>query len=164
MGRVARPARGTPAAVESALREVELDAELDAPFDTLSAGQRQRGALARALAQLAGDDVPLAAQAIVADEPISAMDPRHAVASMELLRAQARRGRCVVAVLHDLTAAARFADDALVLDAEGRVAASGPAVDVLVPGVLRGVYGIGFERLGGGRGEDSALVPTSPGR
>lgn len=161
MGRLARPASGTDAAVSEAVRATGLEGETARVYDTLSAGQRQRVALARALAQLGGDDVEPGQQAIIADEPVSAMDPRHAVSSLQILRDEAARGRCVVVVLHDLTAAARFADDALVLDGGGRVAALGPVSEVLTPAVLEGVYGIGFARLGSASGASGgAIVPT----
>src|SRR5690606_22127620 len=111
------------------------------------AGQQQRVILARALAQLAGGDEPPARQVILADEPTSAMDPRHELHALGVLREQARRGRAVVVVLHDFTAAARFADRALVLDDSGRVAAVGPVERTLRAGVLSGVFGVPFREI-----------------
>ena len=157
LGRLARPTM--PGAIDAALEELSLLGERGCLFETLSAGQQQRVALARAVAQLAGGDVPPAHQALLADEPCSAMDPNHMVRAMGVLRAQATAGRSVIVVLHDLTAALRFADDALVLDVTGGVAASGAATDVLTPSVLGGVYSIGFERLEAPGGAAHALVP-----
>lgn len=142
------------------LETVGLVARASEPFSELSAGQQQRVLLARALAQLDGVSGP---SALLADEPTSAMDPRHAIAAMEAIRAQAGEGHSVVVVLHDLTAAARFCDRALLLDAQGSVARAGPAAECLDPAVLAGVFEVEFLRLGSGG--DVAIVPAAtPGR
>ncbi len=99
----------------------------------LSGGERARAFLARALA--------VAAPLLVADEPLAALDPGHALAVMDLLRAEARRGVAIVAVLHELTLAARFADRLVLLDG-GRVAAAGPPAAVLDAATLARVYGV----------------------
>ena len=70
------------------------------------------------------------AAALVADEPIAALDPYHQLQVMEVLRETARRGTLVVVVLHDLTLAARFCDRLVLLDA-GYVVADG-APDVVL--------------------------------
>lgn len=58
--------------------------------------------------------------------------------------------RTIVVVLHDLNLAARYCDDLVLLDGGGRIAAAGPVGEVLVPGVLEPVYGIGIERIQAG--------------
>ena len=68
----------------------------------LSGGQQQRVAIARALCQRAG--------VILADEPVSALDPQAAVQVMELLVGLAREGMAVVAVLHQPDLARTYAD------------------------------------------------------
>lgn len=146
LGRLSRPVNAP--AIAAALERMSLSDVRGELFATLSAGQQQRVSLARALAQLAGADVDAARQGILADEPCSAMDPKHLVRAMGVLREEARAGRTVVVVLHDITTAIRFADDALVLDSQGRLAASGPAASVLTPATLAPVYGIEFDRLG----------------
>ena len=60
---------------------------------------------------------------------------------MELLRAEADTGKLVIAVLHDLTMAARYCDRLLVID-RGTILADGTPRDVLTPDLLRAVYGI----------------------
>jgi iron complex transport system ATP-binding protein len=150
LGRFARPADEP--AVEGAMRLMELEDRAAELFETLSAGQQQRVTMARAIAQLAGADVPPGGQVILADEPTSAMDPRHELHALEVLRSEARRGRAVVIVLHDFTAAARFADRGVVLDEAGRVAATGPVAETIRAEVLSRVFGVPFREVLDGRG------------
>lgn len=155
-------------AARSALEQFDLADRADEPFNELSHGQQQRAVLARAVTQLASaqDSRTDSPQALLADEPTSAMDPRHAVEAMDHLRDQAAAGAVVVVVLHDLTAALRSADRVLLLDASGRVAATGTPRDALDGETLRRVYGIDFTRVGGPTTGETALLPatTAPGR
>ena len=87
-----------------------------------SGGERQRIALARALA--AGPEV------LVGDEPFSAVDPTTRTRLVALVRRLAReQGTALVLVTHDLGVASRLADDVAVLDA-GRVVETGPVGEV----------------------------------
>lgn len=117
---------------------------------SLSGGERQRTHFARALAQLAC--APAARPcALLLDEPTASLDPGHQHGLLAAVRAWvAESGGCAVAVLHDLTLAAQYADRVVVLQ-RGRVAAQG-GVEVLTPAVLEAVYGIAFERLHGADG------------
>ncbi len=142
--------------VDRALESVGLSDRADEPLGTLSAGQQQRTSLARVLAQLADGPGP---RYLLADEPVAALDPRHALETMSLVRRLAGEGLGVLAVLHDLTFAARFADEAVVLDASGRVAAAGTVGEALDPGRLAGVYGVEFARVTGPDAE--AIVPVA---
>jgi iron complex transport system ATP-binding protein len=63
----------------------------------------------------------------------------------------AARGLTVIAVLHDLNLALRYADAALLLD-HGRVAAAGPVAQVLHPASLEPVFGVRVEILAGAGG------------
>jgi iron complex transport system ATP-binding protein len=60
---------------------------------------------------------------------------------MDMLRAEAAGGALVIAVLHDLTLAARYCDRLLLID-DGRIIADGPPAEVLTAERLRAVYGI----------------------
>jgi iron complex transport system ATP-binding protein len=111
---------------------------------TLSGGERARVALARALAS----EAPV----LLADEPTASLDPRHQLVVMDLLRGAARTG-AVLAVVHDLLLAARFADRVLVMD-RGRLVADGPPAEALGPERVAQVFGVatvsveaGTERL-----------------
>jgi len=152
MGRLVEGASAADAAIHSALSRVAMADRADDPMEHLSAGQRQRVTLARALGQIGlACDGP---RAMLCDEPVSAMDPRHAQQSLAILRDLARTTPdiAVVVVLHDLTAALHWADDVLALGADGRVAAAGPAVEVLTPATLSRLFKVGCAVIeGGGR-------------
>ncbi len=147
------------AQLEAAMELLELGPLADVPFAALSAGQQQRTALARALAQLglaaalADDSGEPAAGAppcaILADEPASAMDPRWALRAMQLLRRCAERGVAVVCAMHDLSLACRFADRAVALDAAGAVACEGAVETVLASGALQRIYQVQLTQLVG---------------
>jgi iron complex transport system ATP-binding protein len=126
-------------AAADALRRVGATHLATRAFAGLSGGERQRVLIARALAQQA--------EHLLLDEPTNHLDIRYQHDVLSLVRALATGGSTsVVVVLHDLNLAARYCDD-LVLLSEGRVAASGPADDVLHPEVLEPVYGIAVERV-----------------
>lgn len=99
--------------------------------DTLSGGELARVLLARALA--------VGGTALLADEPVAALDPYHQLQVMEILRARADAGTTVIVVLHEITLAARFCDRLVLLD-HGRVAAFGAPGEVLTDQNLRATY------------------------
>jgi len=101
------------AACERALALTGLRDLTDRMLDTLSGGQRQRVWIAMILAQEAG--------VMLLDEPATYLDIAHQLDLLSLLRSLARNeGKAVVAILHDLNHALRFADD-LVIVSDGTV-------------------------------------------
>lgn len=136
------------AAVGRAIEAVDAQDLLDRPVGVLSGGERTRILLARALA--------VEAPILLADEPISALDPFHQLHVMEILHALARRGTGVLAVIHDLALAARFMDRLILMD-RGRIVAEGAPGDVLAPPLLASVYGV--EALRGVHQEQNWLLP-----
>jgi iron complex transport system ATP-binding protein len=119
-------------AIEAAIDVMSLGALADRRSDELSGGEKARALLARALAQ----ETPV----IVADEPIAGLDPDHALVLMRHMRRLAAEGRVIVIALHELTLAARFCHD-LVLLAHGRVAFAGEAGDSGLAEALGSVFG-----------------------
>jgi iron complex transport system ATP-binding protein len=130
-------------AVERALDACSLNDLAARPVSTLSEGERARVALARVLAS----EAPI----ILADEPTAALDPRHQLVVMELLRQTARKGSAVLAVVHDLTLAARFADRVLVMD-RGRIVADAPAAEALNRGLIAEIFGVDATIIDSGAG------------
>ena len=121
------------AAVLAALAAADVEALADRPLETLSGGQRQRAWIAMAIAQ----DTPV----LLLDEPTAALDIGHQLEVFLLLRRLAAQGRTVVVVVHDLTAACRWADHLVAVRA-GRVVAEGRPADVVTPGLVRDLYGV----------------------
>ncbi len=103
------------------------------PFDQLSGGQRQLASLAQALVRRP--------KLLLLDEPTSALDLRHQLEVMDIVRAAAREGATVIAVLHDLQAAARWADQVVVMR-QGELYASAAPAEAISAMMLRDVYGI----------------------
>ncbi|WP_342248843.1 ABC transporter ATP-binding protein [Sphingomonas sp. OTU376] len=121
------------AAIERAMARADVVGLRDRPATELSGGERARVLLARALA--------VEAPALIADEPLASLDPGHQIDVMELLQSEARAGGLVIAVLHDLTMAARYCDRLVLIDG-GTVVADGTPAEVLTPANLKSVYGI----------------------
>ena len=137
MGRYARlgfgrrPGRIDRERVEAALETVGMHGHADRQIGALSGGQRRRVFLARAIA--AEPEVYLL------DEPVTGVDATTQEELMDVLEAEARAGKTVVASTHDLICAAqRFHQAAFV---NGRIVATGPAEMVLDRQLLSDTYG-----------------------
>lgn len=130
--RFASLSRADMAYVESVLASCGAG-ELSGRFMTeLSGGEKQRVVFARALVQ----NTPV----LLLDEPCASLDVKHALALLDMAAKRARQDNVlVVAVMHDINLAARYAD-AMVFMQNGRVAAGGATEDVLDAAVLRRVF------------------------
>ncbi|RZT77516.1 iron complex transport system ATP-binding protein [Micromonospora violae] len=121
-------------AVDQAMALADVTDLADRPVDSLSGGQRQRVWIAMTLAQ--------DTDALLLDEPTTFLDLAHQVEVLDLLhRLRAERGRTVVAVLHDLNQAARYADHLVAMRA-GAVVAAGPPREILTADLVRDVFGL----------------------
>ncbi|UTV30508.1 ABC transporter ATP-binding protein [Photobacterium atrarenae] len=117
---------------ETMLQELGLLHLATRSFAHLSGGQQQLVSLAQAL--IGRPEV------LLLDEPTSALDLKHQVQVLELARDYTRQHQCItVAVLHDLSMAARYCDRLLLLD-QGRVQREGSPNDVLNNETLSRVY------------------------
>jgi iron complex transport system ATP-binding protein len=94
-------------AITNALEQCDLADKRQQPATTLSGGEFARAMLARAIV---GDP-----QILIVDEPITGLDPLHAMQSMTLLKSFAQSGTLVIASLHDLTLAARYPGRVIIL-------------------------------------------------
>jgi iron complex transport system ATP-binding protein len=141
------------AIVAQVLDQLDLGAFAARPLDSLSGGERQRVVLARALAQQA--------PVLLLDEPTTGLDVGHQQQVLELVDTLRQHlDLTVVSAMHDLTLAGQFADQLVLLDG-GRVAAAGPAREVLTERVIGRHYHASVRVLedpGGG----IVVVPVRP--
>ncbi|MFE2157299.1 ABC transporter ATP-binding protein [Streptomyces lydicus] len=121
-------------AVTDAMARTGVAGLADRPVDELSGGQRQRVWIAMALAQ--------ETELLLLDEPTTYLDIAHQVEVLDLVRQLNHdRGRTVVAVLHDLNQAARYADHLVAMKA-GRVVAQGHPGEIVTAELVREVFGL----------------------
>jgi iron complex transport system ATP-binding protein len=132
------PAEPDRAAVARALERVHLVEQSATGMQNLSGGERQRALLARALAS--------EPRLLLLDEPATALDVRHQLDLVAVLRELLADGVGVVLVVHDWNLALRLADEVLVLD-HGVVRASGSPAEILRSTVLSDVFGVSLEVL-----------------
>ena len=119
--------------IGKALIAFDLEGRRDQAADTLSGGELARAMLARAL--VGEPDI------LIADEPMSGLDPRHRLDTFARLAAYARDGKAVIASTHDLTLSARFADRIIALH-DGQVAADGPVREALTADLLSKIFDV----------------------
>ena len=119
------------AAVAEAMRLTEVADLADRFVDELSGGQRQRVWLAMALAQ----QTPI----LLLDEPTTFLDLSHQFEVLDLCAELHEQGRTIVAVLHDLNHACRYATELIVMKA-GEVVAQGPPAEVMTAQRVEDVF------------------------
>ncbi|MDB5734275.1 MAG: hypothetical protein JWN16_912 [Alphaproteobacteria bacterium] len=134
--------------ITRALEQCDLLGKRDQPATTLSGGEFARAMLARAIVA--------APKILIVDEPITGLDPRHAMASMRLLSDIAHGGTLVIASLHDLTLAARHAARVVVL-VDGAVAGD---TDSLTDELIHRAFGV--RSMATGQGDSRSFTLLSP--
>jgi ABC-type cobalamin/Fe3+-siderophores transport system ATPase subunit len=126
--------RNTPedrAAVAAALAATNTRDLATRLVDELSGGQRQRAWIAMVLAQ--------ETDLLLLDEPTTYLDIAHQIGVLELCARLNAQGRTVVAVLHDLNHACRFATHIIAMR-DGRIVAEGPPQEVITPRLVEEVF------------------------
>jgi ABC-type Mn2+/Zn2+ transport system ATPase subunit len=142
LGPLRQPGHADRDAVAEALERVGMADRARNPIGALSGGQRRRAFLARAIAA--------EADLYLLDEPVTGVDIPTQEAIMELLGAEAQRGKAVVATTHDLGAAVRHFRSVVAVNR--CIVASGPASLISNPDVLSRTYGGHLLVLGEGLG------------
>jgi iron complex transport system ATP-binding protein len=127
----------------------------DRYVDELSGGQRQRVWIAMALAQ----ETPL----LLLDEPTTYLDIQHQIDVLDLCaELHETRGRTLVAVLHDLNHAARYATHLIAMRA-GEVIAEGAPGDVVTAELVERVFGLRCQVIDDPETGTPLVVPAARG-
>jgi len=120
------------------LQAMDLEDLVDRDVTTLSGGERRRLAIAEVLTQMPA--------VYLLDEPTNHLDPQHQLDVLHVFREKAAGGSVVVASLHDINLAARFADHCLLLFGDGRWQL-GTTAEVLTEARLSELYSTPMEAL-----------------
>ena len=125
--------------VDAASADLDLAQFRHRELPTLSGGEQQRAHFARVLVQLALGEAEHGPGVLLLDEPTSSLDLRHQINLVETAKRRARTGTAVIAVLHDLNLAVRFADRIIVLR-KGVIAADGSPSETITDAMIRDVF------------------------
>jgi iron complex transport system ATP-binding protein len=140
-------------AVQAAMEATRVTDLSERPVDELSGGQRQRVWLAMALAQ----ETPL----LLLDEPTTFLDLQHQIEVLDLCAQMHVEGRTLVAVLHDLNQACRYATH-LIAMREGAVVARGVPAEVVDAELVEYVFGVRCRVISDPETGTPLIVPSAP--
>jgi iron complex transport system ATP-binding protein len=145
MGRYPHQARRSANAEDARIVDEAMDAckvqhlaERSTQF--LSGGEMQRVHTARVLTQIWQNESQRP-RMLLLDEPTASLDPAYQHLCLQNARAMADEGVCVLAILHDLNLAARYADRIIFLK-EGRLVAEGPMRAMMKESLLQDVFAV----------------------
>lgn len=131
------PHRELQAIVERAMQQTDVAHLAQRLYPSLSGGEKQRVHLARVLTQLAQSPQP---PILLLDEPTAALDITHQHHCLQLAKQMASEGATVIAVVHSLNLAARYADRIIMLN-NGHIFADGTPAEVLTAANIEQLYG-----------------------
>lgn len=143
------------AAVADAMQATRVDGLATRTVDELSGGQRQRVWIAMVLAQ----ETPI----LLLDEPTTFLDIAHQIELLDLLAELNAQGRTVVAVLHDLNQACRYASHLVVMK-DGALAAEGNPAEIVTAELVEAVFGLPCLVIPGPVAGTPLIVPKGQGR
>ena len=125
--------------ISNALQKVEMASFVDSPYHVLSGGEKQRVHLARVLCQVWQPVTNKQSKGLFLDEPTSSLDLKHQFDVLDIARDYANRGGTVIAILHDINLARRYADQIIILS-EGKLIANGPPENTITLDRLHSVF------------------------
>lgn len=135
--RFASPSAADERLIDTVLEVTGIKTLAERPVTRLSGGEKQRVAVARALAQQPA--------VLLLDEATSNLDIHHSLEILHLIRNRFEQQHMqVVAVMHDLNLAAFFCDQLIFLKA-GEIVCQGATNEVLTPAIIKTVYGVEAE-------------------
>ncbi|MEU1893073.1 ABC transporter ATP-binding protein [Streptomyces pristinaespiralis] len=144
-------------AVIAAMRQTGVLELANRPVDDLSGGQRQRVWLSMVLAQ--------ETSVLLLDEPTTYLDIAHQVEVLDLCAdLHERKGHTIVAVLHDLNQACRYASHLVVMKAGGTIAAEGDPAAIMTAELVEDVFGLPCRIIDDPETGTPLMVPTAPKR
>ncbi len=146
--------------VQEALAECSVKHLNDRSTQFLSGGELQRVQTARILAQI-WEDHPQHPRILLLDEPTASLDPGYQHLCLLKAKRLAEQGVCVIAILHDLNLAARYADHIVFLK-EGRLAGAGPMRDMMRESILRDVFSVEIHTVHDPRLEHPLIFTLGP--
>ena len=139
--------------VQESMRQTGVAELADRYVDELSGGQRQRVWIAMALAQ----QTPL----LLLDEPTTYLDIQHQIDVLDLCaELHEEQGRTLVAVLHDLNHAARYATHLIALKS-GKVIAEGAPRDIVTAELVEEVFGLRCQVIDDPETDTPLVVPAA---
>jgi iron complex transport system ATP-binding protein len=138
--------------VAAAMEATGVTELADRAVDELSGGQRQRVWMAMALAQQTG--------ILLLDEPTTYLDIAHQLDLLDLCADLNDDGRTLVAVLHDLNQAARYATHLIAMK-DGAIVAEGEPGAVVTAELVRSVYGLACEVIPDPQTGTPLVVPAA---
>ncbi|WP_280423835.1 ABC transporter ATP-binding protein [Nocardia carnea] len=141
-------------AVDFALQVTRLTELSTRPVEALSGGQRQRVWIAMALAQ----QTPI----LLLDEPTTYLDLGHQIEVLDLCVDLNRRGTTLVAVLHDLNQAARYASHIIAMR-DGEIVAVGPPRKIITAELVDRVFGVYAQVVDDPQTGTPLVVPLAEG-
>ena len=139
MGAGDSPGAAVQRLIDGALGEVGLDRFRRRQLPTLSGGEQQRAHFARVLVQLACGEARHGPGLLLLDEPTSSLDLRHQIDLVETARRRAQSGTAVIAILHDINLAMRFADR-IVLMHRGKLVIDGDRSHAMTTETIRRIF------------------------
>ncbi|MEU9032638.1 ABC transporter ATP-binding protein [Streptomyces sp. NPDC048383] len=145
------------AAVAEAMRQTGVLELAERPVDDLSGGQRQRVWLSMVLAQQTS--------ILLLDEPTTFLDIAHQVEVLDLCAdLHEDKGQTIVAVLHDLNQACRYATHLIVMKPGGVIAAEGDPATIMTAELIQDVFGLSCRIIDDPETGTPLMVPAARNR